>query len=206
MINEISQLNDIYMQNILDLAIREQVLSEDFIRRYQDKLNWRVISECQTLSEDFIREFKDKVRWDSISWRQILSEDFIKEFIDKLDPYLVCRDQKLSEDFLWQYVDWVNWQSIHNQELSNDFIKTFFDKIDKNDHANLVYKQELSMEVIEKLDKRKVSWKDISRNQNLTEEFIEKYINKLDIHCLALNEKLDPEIRDRFIVMSQLTG
>ena len=56
-------------------------LSEDFIREYQDKVDWGYISEYQSLSEDFIREFKDRVAWDWISECQVLSEDFIREFI-----------------------------------------------------------------------------------------------------------------------------
>ena len=41
-------------------------LSEDFIREFQDKVNWYCISACQKLSEDFIREFKNKVNWKNI--------------------------------------------------------------------------------------------------------------------------------------------
>ena len=39
------------------------VLSEDFIREFQDKVNWEMISVTQKLSEDFIREFQNKVDW-----------------------------------------------------------------------------------------------------------------------------------------------
>lgn len=41
-------------------------LSEDFIREFQDKLNWYNISEYQKLSEDFIREFQYEVEWNLI--------------------------------------------------------------------------------------------------------------------------------------------
>jgi hypothetical protein len=40
-----------------------QELSENFIRQFQDKVNWNMISFYQTLSEDFIRQFQDKVNW-----------------------------------------------------------------------------------------------------------------------------------------------
>ena len=55
------------------------ILTEDFIREFQDKVNWKCISFYQTLSEDFIIEFKDKVDWEYISKYQKLSEDFIKK-------------------------------------------------------------------------------------------------------------------------------
>jgi len=47
-------------------------------------LIWIKISKHQNLSEDFIREFEDKVDWRWISMSQDLSEDFIREFKNKL--------------------------------------------------------------------------------------------------------------------------
>jgi hypothetical protein len=57
-----------------------QVLSEEFIRKYQNKVDWISISVYQKLSEEFIREFKYKVFWPFIFKYQDLSEDFKKEF------------------------------------------------------------------------------------------------------------------------------
>ena len=54
-------------------------LSENFIRKFQDKVEWHFISEYQNLSESFIREFKDKVYWIKISVHQKLSESFIRD-------------------------------------------------------------------------------------------------------------------------------
>jgi hypothetical protein len=59
-------------------------LSDDFIRKYADRVNWAYISYYQTLSEDFIREFKDRVDWEGISKKQTLSDDFLEEFEDKI--------------------------------------------------------------------------------------------------------------------------
>ena len=47
------------------------ILSEDFIREFKDKVDWMLISKSQTLSEDFIIEFKDKVDWWYISINSI---------------------------------------------------------------------------------------------------------------------------------------
>jgi hypothetical protein len=40
----------------------EYNLSEEFIRQYQDKLDWGWVCLKQKLSEEFIIEFKDKIR------------------------------------------------------------------------------------------------------------------------------------------------
>jgi hypothetical protein len=56
-------------------------LSEDFIRKFPDKVDWDYISKHQQLSEDFIREFKDKVSWSYISIHQQLPEELIRELL-----------------------------------------------------------------------------------------------------------------------------
>ena len=86
-----------------------QILSEDFIREFQDKVNWKLISQYQTLSENFIREFKDKVDWDSISRYQRLSEEFIEEFKNKIywnKLFKYNEKVNLSKEFKRKYI-WV---------------------------------------------------------------------------------------------------
>ena len=75
-------------------------MSESFIRKYHDKVNWKYISKCQSLSEEFIAEFKDSVNWDCISEWQVLSESFILEFKDRLDFILICKCQNIPIDTL----------------------------------------------------------------------------------------------------------
>ena len=70
-------------------------LSENFIREFQNKVNWDEVSRCQKLSEDFIREFKNKVNWVCISIYQKLSKDFKKEFKKELNCKLTIYDQTL---------------------------------------------------------------------------------------------------------------
>jgi predicted AlkP superfamily pyrophosphatase or phosphodiesterase len=63
---------------------KDKILSESFIREFQDDVDWYWISYKQKLSENFIREFADKVDWRWISVQQTLSEDFKREFQDKI--------------------------------------------------------------------------------------------------------------------------
>jgi hypothetical protein len=74
-------------------------LSEDFIRKFKDKFDWRVLSYFQKLPEDLIREFKDKVDWMGVSVYQKLSEDFIEEFQDKVSWGHIASHQKVSKKF-----------------------------------------------------------------------------------------------------------
>ena len=78
-----------------------QVLSEQFIEKYSDKVNWKQgISRYQRLSESFIEKYKDKVDWVYISIYQTLSEQFIERFSDMVDWDNIIYFQKLSYEFL----------------------------------------------------------------------------------------------------------
>ena len=111
-------------------AIQYQKLPEDFIREFQDELNWIYISKCQKLSEDFIREFKDRVDWEFISEYQVLSEDFIREFKYELDWDYLSFHQVLSEDFIREFKDELDWDYLSfHQVLSEDFIREFKNRV-----------------------------------------------------------------------------
>ena len=62
----------------MGLDFRVSNLSEDFIREFQDKVDWDCISKYQNLSEDFIREFQDKVDWQEISRLAIKIKNYQK--------------------------------------------------------------------------------------------------------------------------------
>lgn len=66
-----------------ELICRTQVISEDFIRDFQEKVDWPLVSKYQKLSDSFIREFKEKVYWPWIWEHQNVSYDFIQEFNPK---------------------------------------------------------------------------------------------------------------------------
>ncbi len=63
--------------------INNQIILYKFIQT-NDNLDWQDISYYYILSENFIREFQNKVNWYNISYAQKLSENFKKEFKHKL--------------------------------------------------------------------------------------------------------------------------
>ncbi len=86
------------------ISIHKHVLTEDFMRKYKNKIDWYWISQSQTLSEKFIREFSNKVNWTNISRFQILSEDFIREFQYKVDWFFIQKYQKISSKFMKNFI------------------------------------------------------------------------------------------------------
>ena len=48
-------------------------------------MNTKTTQDQYQLTEEYIREFQDKVDWNWIPYQKTLSEEFIKEFQDKLN-------------------------------------------------------------------------------------------------------------------------
>ena len=146
-------------------------LTEDFIRKFADKVDWFRISGIQHLSEDFIREFADRVDWTSVSMCQPLSEDFIREFAHKVDWENISAYQHLSEDFIREFKNRVYWSRISKyQNLSEDFIREFKGKVDWEYISRY---QQLSEDFIREF-KDWVKWGYICKYQRLSKEFIDK--------------------------------
>jgi hypothetical protein len=147
----------------------QEPLSEEFIERNSDLVNWRYISEYQKLSEEFIERNKDLVYWWHISAKQKLSEEFIEQNKDLVNWYWISEYQKLSEEFIERNKDLVDWMNISAfQKLSEEFIER---------NKDLVY------------------WWHISRYQKLSEEFIERNKDLVDWCWISEYQKLSEEFR-----------
>lgn len=146
-------------------------LSEDFMRRFGDKLNWRKVSDHQkNLTESFIRENAERVHWDRISQRIQMSEDFIDEFKDKVTwDYIWSYQRKLSSKFIENHLsccERVDWNRIvMYQRLTDDFMKKHIDDLSI---GNVIEYQKLKLDMV---------------------EFIESYIKTLPEKDRANNEE-----------------
>ena len=127
-----------YIYRILDKKQGEEwkeisqiELPEDFIREFQDKVNWECISCEQYLSEEFVCEFRNRVDWFWISRYQKLTEEFVREFRNRVSWEQISFHQNLSEEFVHEFRDSVNWGCICCwQKLSEEFIREFRNRID----------------------------------------------------------------------------
>ena len=74
-------------------------ISEEFIERHADRVDWEYISQYQKLSEEFIERNADRVAWYYISQYQKLSEEFIERNSDRVSLPWINYYQKLSDEF-----------------------------------------------------------------------------------------------------------
>ena len=53
-------------------------LSEEFIEKFQVKINWTAVSYDRNLSDEFIEKFQDKIDWTSILEFGEYQKNFLK--------------------------------------------------------------------------------------------------------------------------------
>ena len=90
---------ELTQEQIDRLEINEQ------LQKHIKKNNWFIISSSFKLEEEFMREFQDYLEWDYISEFQPLFEDFIREFQDKVYFYNIFKYQNISKEFKKEFKD-----------------------------------------------------------------------------------------------------
>ena len=176
--------------------------SEEFIEKYAACLNensWACISIWQKLSEEFIDRHADKLNWFYISCKQRLSEKLIEKHKDKVDWVCISGQQKLSEDFIRRHATDVDWSRICNHQiLSEEFIEEFVDRIPNAGVWVLIsWGQKLSEAFIER-HKDDLDWCSICMYQKLSEDFIRKYSDRIIWQGLFTCQKLSLDFLDKY--------
>lgn len=99
--------------------------------------DWEEISKYQYLTEDFIEKYQDKVNWKSISYYQYyLSEEFLEKHIEKIDFGGIIGDDGrfFYFNFIEKHLDRLtkaNWKNlVRYQILSESFMEKYQDKLD----------------------------------------------------------------------------
>lgn len=106
-------------------------LSDNFIRRYSDKIDWKIFSVAHELTFTQLQEFADKIDWKAMSKLRDLNPNFIEAFQENLDWRCVSKYSELTEDFIKRFDSKVDWEKISKyQKLSKTFILEFSEKID----------------------------------------------------------------------------
>lgn len=76
--------------------------SDDIIREYQDKINWKEMSLARTMTESFIKEFKDKLNlhwvYSAETFRKHAWSDEMKELF-KNERVEIDENRRLSNLF-----------------------------------------------------------------------------------------------------------
>ena len=153
-------------------------LCDDFLRFFQNKLCWELISSCNnSLIIDTIEEFEDKIDFGELVQNNCLNIEILKQYQEKLNIENIST-KAMGEDFIIENQDKYDfhWSSISDN--CHNFSNNFFSKC-----------------------KDKLYWWRISRwNKNINEDFIRTFHNKVDwidiIQYQEVSDELLSEYKD----------
>lgn len=158
-----------------------QNLSEEFIDKYKDDLDWSFVLQKSQLSSDFLEKHLEYIDWNQIHKQKHLSEYFIESYyIPKKGIKSTLVYFKLSESFIRKLLTTVDvlkirdfmWLVIKYQKVSEEFIEKYLHFIDIEE---LVKHQKLSETFLNEIwDKivEKECVDDVLEYQKLSERFI----------------------------------
>ena len=188
-----------FTQRRIDNMCNEDVLDEEFIRKYHRFLNWKVISATQHFSKKLIEDFAAWIDWYyyfTYKYEEI-TDDFIREFVDYLNwSEIIKTEYKFSKDILREFQDRVDWHTYARwRAIPINFMVEMKDRIP---FTNCLLHQQFSEEFIEKYIQKFTNtnyynhygWMMIPRTQTLSEQFIDKWKNHINWEEVCEKQKL----------------
>ena len=182
-----------------NLALNQN-LTDDIIEKYEKHFDWDIISQEQLLKLQTIVKYNKKINWSLLPFNMktqyLFNDTFILIFQKENIWDNIGWMDKVTIECLWGFKNLITnkgWLSIiEHKQLSNDNIEDFINNIMPQLNIN-----ELEF------------WDIISANQKLSEEFIEKYQDKINWESISLFQELSWSILQKFskkIILKNLSN
>jgi hypothetical protein len=182
-----------------NLALNQN-LTDDIIEKYEKHFDWDIISQEQLLKLQTIVKYNKKINWSLLPFNMktqyLFNDTFILIFQKENIWDNIGWMDKVTIECLWGFKNLITnkgWLSIiEHKQLSNDNIEDFINNIMPQLNIN-----ELEF------------WDIISANQKLSEEFIEKYQDKINWESISLFQELSWTILQKFskkIILKNLSN
>lgn len=197
-------MNDIFKYEVLPFieaktSINIRIINKDINQLILESLKFKLKNYRLKINLNFAKKYSkyvpssnvdffeytfepDKADWSNVFLRRHLSVEFLEKYIDKIQDWKI----------IWQY-----------QSVPEYFIEKYFDKVIIED---ILSYQSLSEQFL--IKHMSIFTAEhfllISRNQNLSFEFIEKYFDKFpNYEALARNQKISQKILIKILNSSE---
>lgn len=91
--------------------LRQNSVDEKFIEEIKDLVSWEMISTLD-LSEEFVRKHYEDLNWYSVSRNPNLSAKFLEEYEDKLNwAYVIHNNKHVTKEMKERHKDEIYWKS-----------------------------------------------------------------------------------------------
>lgn len=184
----------------------KEKLTEEFMDKYADMLDWYLLSRYQDMSEEFIENHRDKIKWNSILSRNMISENFVRKYADELNwTALIGSSMNLSIDFIREFVDRIDFNKFfYQRNVGQKVVEEFVDKNrEKNINWNAILRNNSLTTDYIRLHLQQMEkgvwhfWNNISEKQKLDEDFIIEYKDKLDWRMISRTQVITEKIMEK---------
>lgn len=180
-------------------------------KHLKNKGFWNNVSKNFNTAQDHVREFVDYINWRYLSdnRRFPFDDEFLAEFENKINWPVFMRAHKISEKTYLKFKDHISVLEFlsHNCEDKMTMINKYFYDISKvktqgwggyiySDRKQFWQDFNLKDKFIEEHAEDEDDWEWISQYQRLSEKFIKKHYNKLNIKALEQNYSLSKDIKE----------
>jgi len=200
-------------------------LSESIISKYSNYIGWNNICKNQKLSENFIRKNIKYIIWDKIILNTLLDENIFEIFSDKINWKLIKNslssyfDFSFSENFVSRNISKFDKNNI--SKICSNYSIEFLIKHKNKLNFNIIiptrhFKSEEEIFLLEDIIGRhkiiytkmpspiliksfNIDWYYISTDVKLSNKFIIKYFNKLNLFWISGNNKLSCDLIEKLI-------
>jgi hypothetical protein len=206
-----------YNSKYNDLLIKYQILPEDLLRKYLEntpveKVDFYNLALNQNLPDDIIEKYEKHLDWDIITQEQLLKIQTIAKYHTKINwsllPLNIKTQYLFNDSFvlifqkenIWDNIGWMDnvtteclWE-LKNLITNNGWLTIIEHKQLPSDKIEDFINNIMPQLNINELD----CWDIISINQNLSEEFIEKYQDKINWASVSLFQDFSWEFLQKF--------
>jgi len=172
----------------------------EYIKSHSN-ISWHTVLKNKFLSEEFLEQYMDRFA-NRIHEYQYLSNTFMENNKSKINWNQIGMYQNLSEEFILNNSDVITSELLENiimyQKVSSKILDTYISEAKYIDWVSIITTQDLSEDFIEKHED-KINMDLVSKYQKLSIGFIEKHISKLDLDLLIVNNNFDDDFIMKYI-------
>lgn len=181
-------------------------IPESVIEWIEDVQDLEIISSYQNFSHGLIYKLINKISCKNLLNNQDLPLDILHWFADSdtymlnnADWYTIWSKQTINYDFIVKYEDYIQWHPLCGNKscVSVEFINRYHNKIIWPEFTKHSINEKILERFVDSLDF--ISWNNISRYTQLSDEFIKKYLIYLDLGCIFRYQILSLELLNTLV-------
>ena len=200
-LNKETYLNYRYIIDFTYLIYHKHKLPNTVICNLAQYIDFPLLSSNQRLDESIIRKFLHLIPIHNLIYNQVIPYDLLVVLLDTYSHnfdtaiwHTICKKQKLSAELIHKYIQHIDWHALSENKdaLTYSIIHEFHDKLSWMQMTNLGLSEEILLQFLDKLNYQ-LLWGNISFTSKLSDCFIKKYINRLNVMALITCQDLSEE-------------